>query len=112
MSVTINLNQSQSVAGLQTVTWTAAAAGPITVQCESTIPLASALQIVINQNGSPVVTSGGSATNPTPTQQSLGAQANISCAASDVITVVLSSANAVDALPNAVKSVVSLFQTI
>lgn len=112
MSVTLSLNQSQAVAGLQTCTWTAVAAGAITIRCKTTLPANSAVQIVINQNGTPVVTSGGSATNPTPTQPSIGAEANISVAINDVITVVMTSANAIDAVPNSVKSVIDLFQTL
>lgn len=108
----LQLNQSNPVAGLGTSTYNVLTAGVYFVEVKSTIPLASALQIVINQNGSPIVTSGGTATDPTPTQESIGAACSIQCAAADVITVVLSSANAVDGLPNAVKSIVNLYQGV
>lgn len=111
----IYLNQSQSVAGLGTTTFTVPAATsgiiPVKVECKSTLPLASGLQIVINKNGSPVVTSGGAAANPSPTQLSLGAVAYMSLVASDAVTVVLSSSAAIDAIPNSVKSVITVAQS-
>lgn len=121
----LQLNSSTPFAGLGTATFNVLTAGLYTVDCQSTIPynasgnslrtdqtspFASALQIVINLNGGPVLTVGGASTNPTPTQPSLGGRTVILCAASDVITVVLSSANAVDATPNAVKSIINVFQ--
>ena len=124
MANSLPLNVSSPFAGLGTATYTVTTAGLYTASCSSTIPYeqgtsnnssvtpstSSALQIVINQNGSPVVTVGGSASNPTPTQPSLSAVARLQCAASDVITIVLSSANAIDAQPNSVKSVMNLYQ--
>lgn len=119
------LNSGNPVAGLGTSTYTVVAAGEYTIGVRSTIPrdpggssrssdqtfpYASALQIVINKNGSPLVTVGGASTNPTPTQPSLAASTSVLCAAADVLTVVLSSANAVDALPNSVKSTITIFQ--
>ncbi len=62
-------------------------------------PLASAVVVVVNKNGSPVYT--GSA-------GSRGFQTQVSCAALDVISVVLSSALAEDNEPNAVKSTISI----
>ncbi len=112
MSTTLNLNSTQAVAGLGTSTYTVITAGAYFVDCQSTLPPSSGLQIVINLNGSPVLTTGGATTNPTPTQMSIGGAARILCAATDVITVVLSSSNAVDANPNAVKSTINLFLTV
>jgi len=122
----LQLNTSTPVTGLGTQTFTvpAFAAGLLTCQVNFTIPYQasgssansasttgqSGLQIVVNQNGSPVLTLGGTSTNPTPTQPSLGGSVRIQAAASDVITVVLSSANAVDAQLNAVKGYVNLYQ--
>jgi hypothetical protein len=120
----LQLNTSSPVAGLGTSTYNVALAGMYSVNVQSTLPfeqgtfnnssvvppVTSGLQIVINQNGSPMVTVGGSATNPTPTQPSMGASAKLQCAASDVITVVLSSANAIDNQPNSVKSTINLYQ--
>jgi hypothetical protein len=124
MANSLQLNTSTVFAGLGTSTFTVVTAGLYTVRFKSTLPYiaagtsnnstvtagGSALQVVVNQNGSPVLTVGGSATNPTPTQPSLGSSVVINCAAADVITVVLSSANAVDALPNSVKTIINLFQ--
>lgn len=125
MANTLLLNSGNPVAGLGTSTYTVLTAGEYTVGIKSTIPrdpggsslfssqvspFASALQIVINQNGSPVLTIGGSSTNPTPTQPSLGSSISLLCAAGDVLTVVLSSANAIDSQPNAVKSTITLYQ--
>jgi hypothetical protein len=119
----LQLNESTPFAGLGTSTFNVLTAGLYTVSCNSTIPFVqgtsadssstvgqSGLQIVINQNGTPVVTVGGSATNPTPTQPSIGAVARIQAAASDVLTVVLSSSNAVDSVANAVKSIINVYQ--
>lgn len=124
MANSLQMNTSTVFAGLGTSTFTVVTAGLYTVQIKSTIPClaagssnnstvtagGSALQIVVNNNGSPVLTVGGSGANPTPTQQSIGGSVVIQAAAADVITVVLTSANAVDALPNAVKSIINLFQ--
>lgn len=120
----LQLNTSSPVAGLGTSTYNVLVAGQYTVNVQSTLPfeqgtfnnssvvpsVASALQIVINQNGSPIVTVGGAAPAVTPTQPSLGATAHLSCAVNDVITVVLSSANAIDGIPNSVKSTINLYQ--
>lgn len=114
MAIILNLNQSQSVAGLGTSTYTVPASVtgliPLTVEVKSTIQPGSGLEIVINQNGSPIVDNGGDSDNPSATQLSIGAVARLSCAAADVITVVLSSSAAIDALPNSVKSTINLFQ--
>lgn len=120
----LQLNSSTIFAGLGTSTFTVVTAGLYTVDVASTIPHiaagsssdstatagGSALQIVINQNGSAKLTVGGAATNPTPTQPTLGGRVSLQCAAADVLTVVLTSANAVDAALNAVKTVINLFQ--
>lgn len=110
MANTLHLNTSNPFAGLGTSTLTILSAGMYTFEVKTTLPLGSGVQIVINQNGSPLVTSGGVATEPTPTQPSIGASTAVNCAAADVMTVVLSSSNAVDALPNAVKSVINVYQ--
>lgn len=117
-------NTSQSVAGLGTFSFTVVTAGMYTVAVQSTIPhdpgsqlysyqtspQASALQIAIKLNGVAQVTIGGSATNPTPNQPSMGTSARLQCAAADVIAVTLSSGNAVDNQPNSVKSTINLYQ--
>lgn len=110
MAITLQANLSMPVAGLQTATYTVPVASYYTVSVQSTLPQGSGLQTVISLNGSPQVTVGGASNNPTPTQPSMGTSARLNCAAADVISVVLSSSNAVDSLPNAVKSMINLFQ--
>jgi hypothetical protein len=114
---------STVVAGLGTQTFNITVAGPYTCAFNFTIPYVpagssanssstvgqSGLQVVVNQNGTPLLTVGGSSTNPTPTQPELGSSVTFQAALNDVITVVLSSANAVDSAPNAVKGVINLF---
>ena len=106
------VNDTVPIVSLGTNTLNVTPAGPYTIQVQCTIPLNSGLQIVINQNGSAVVTVGGSTTNPTPTQQILSAGANLYCNNNDVITVVLSSSAAADQIPNNVKGQINFFQII
>jgi hypothetical protein len=108
----LQLNGSSPFAGLGTSLYNVLTAGPYTVAITSTIPQNSGLQIVINQNSTPIVTIGGIASNPTPTQESMGTSANLQCAVNDVISVVLSSSAIADQAPNAVKSVINLFQVL
>lgn len=123
MANSLNINTNNAVAGLGDFAYTTTADGFVTVQVKSTIPCdpgsqlfssqtsaqASALQIVIKQNSTTKVTVGGSATNPTPSQGSIGCGTQLQCVAGDVIHVVLSSANAIDNQPNTVKSNINLF---
>lgn len=106
MSIQLNPDQSQVMSGLGTATFTVATAGFYTLTCQSTIPPNSALSIAVNKNGSSQFTVNA----PTPTQASISAGGRIQCAATDTLTVVLTSANAVDSVPNTVKSVINLFQ--
>jgi len=124
MANSLGLNANE-VAGLGTFSYTVpiGGAGLYTLSCQSTLPfeqgtfnnssvtpsVASALQIVLKQNATALVTIGGSATNPTPTQPAMGTSVRIQAADSDVLSVVLSSANAIDNQPNSVKSVVNLY---
>ncbi len=110
MANSLQVNQSGSIAGLGTFSFTVVTAGPYTIACNSTVPPSSGLQIVLNQNSTPLVTVGGVSTDPTPTQQSIGTSARVNALVGDVISAVLSSANAVDNFPNSVKSVINLYQ--
>lgn len=119
---------ANAVAGLGTFTYTVpvGAAGLYTFNCQSTVPfqqgtqgttsttptIDSNLQIVLSQSGSATasVTIGGVTTNPTATQPALGTSIRLQCAAGDVLTAALTSTAAVDNNPNAVKSVVNLYQ--
>lgn len=114
---------STVVTGLGTQTFNITTAGLYTCAFEFTIPYVpagssansastagqSGLQVVVNQNGTPILTLGGASNNPTPTQPSLGGSCQIQAAVNDVITVVLTSANAVDTYPNAIKGIINLF---
>lgn len=124
MAASLQLNSSSPFAGLGTAQLTVPSAGLYTVAVESFIPYQasgssasssstagqSGLQIQIQKNAVAQLTTGGAANNPTPTQATLGAKVSLQCAANDVLAVVFSSANAVDAVPNAVKSIINVFQ--
>jgi len=113
---------STPVAGLGTQTFNVPATGLYTVGFKIFVPFAqgtsgdstslvgqSGLQVVVALNAVTKLTVGGSATNPTPTQPIVGGSIVLQCTASDVLTVVLSSVNAVDAAPNAVKGIINIF---
>ena len=119
----LQLNTSTPVVGLGTQTFNVVTAGLYTVAPNFTIPYvasgspdnsaqaaldpaASALSIVVNQNGTPKLT----LSSPSPTQPSMGGSVRLQCAASDVITVVLNSAAASDNARNAVKGIINLYQ--
>ncbi len=116
----LQLNQSTIFAGLGTSTFTVVTAGLYTVAFTSTIPYqasgssadssvttgGSALSVVVNLQGSPVLT----VASPSPTQPSMGGSVAMQCAAADVITVVLTSAAAADSQKNSIKTIINLFQ--
>lgn len=103
----LGFNQNSTVAGLGTIVTVAVpdagiyfVAGTLTLPSIPTgAPLASAVVVIVNKNGSPVYTGSAGAR---------GFHTDVSCAAADVITVVLSSALAQDNEPGAVKSTISL----
>ncbi len=120
------LNSSSVFGGLGTATFTVVTAGLYTVSFTSSIPFvtgtsdnsdtaadspfASGLSVVVNQDtgGGPVAKL--TVASPAPTQQSMGGSVHLSCAAADVITVVMSSSAVADAAPNAVKTIINLYQ--
>lgn len=104
MPNTLKDTQSTIIVGLGTWTYTVTTAGLHFVDATATENPPSSLSIVINLNGSPI------ATSPTPSapQQAVEAQALFPCAASDVITVVLSSSAAIDNQLNTVKTLINL----
>ncbi len=71
-------------------------------------PAISGLDVVLKQNSTVLARYGF----PSPTQPILGGSVVIQASASDVLSVVLSSLSTADAAPNAVKSIVNLFQGI
>jgi hypothetical protein len=104
MSLALKDYQSNIEIGLGTFTYTAALAGVYFVSAQSSVLPPSGLSIVINQNGSPVMTSAA----PSAAEQTVNLQDQINCAASDVITVVISSSNANDLMLNTVKTIITL----
>lgn len=116
----LQLNTSTVVTGLGTQTYTFSIAGLYTCAVNFTIPYkaigqpgdstsligASGLSIVVNLNGSPVLT----LTSPSPTQPSMGGSVRVQAAVGDVLTVVLSSSAAADQLTNVIKGTVNLYQ--
>jgi hypothetical protein len=100
-------NQNIESVGLSTTSVTVPFAGPYFVKGKFLIPTSvggagqSSLVVTVNQNGSPVYTGSAGAE---------GFYTDISCAANDVIAMVLSSSAAVDAVNNAVKAVYSIGQ--
>lgn len=123
MTNSLQVNQSTVFAGLGTNSFTVTVAGLYTVAFTSFIPYqtassnnssvttgGSSLQVVVNQDtgGGPVakLTVG----SPTPTQPIMGGSVRLQCSVNDVITVVLTSAAAVDNAFNAIKSIINLYQ--
>lgn len=122
MTVGISPNNSTVMAGLNTGSFTVVTAGPYTVEFRSFIPYiaaggsgyssattgGSSLSVVVNLNGSPVLT----VDTPAPNQPTMGGTVHMLCAAADVITVVATSSAAVDNTPNAIKTVINLYQGV
>lgn len=117
------INNSSVFGGLGTATFTATAAnaGPTVVSVKSFIPYAasggsansataagSSLSIVVNLNGSPIL----SLTSPGATQPLVGGKVYTSTVSGDVITVVMSSAAAIDNQPNAIKTMINIYQGV
>jgi hypothetical protein len=100
-------NQNIESTGLGTTSVTVPYAGAYFVKGKTTLPTlvdgsgASSLVITVNQNGSPIYTGPAGAE---------GFYTTASCAANDVLAIVLSSSAAVDAVNNAVKSRFSIGQ--
>lgn len=100
------LNQPQVGIGLQTQTFTVPTTGTYSVSVQlSEIP-PSGLSVVVNKDGSPVFT----APVITPTQIAQQFKVGFEATAAQVITVVFSSAEAVDAELNSVKSITTIMQ--
>lgn len=93
-----------TVEGLGTNTFTATTSGPHHIRIATTVTPASGLAIVINLNGSAVITS------PTlsAAEMSVEVEANIQMAVSDVVTLVLTGNNAQDIVPNSIKSLITI----
>lgn len=110
MANSLQATLSQPVAGLGDFTFTVVDAGDYTVRVKTTIPLNSELELEILLNSDSKFDTGGEDDDPSPTQQSMGGSATFAADAGDVIHVVLSSSADSDNLPNAVKSVIDIYQ--
>ncbi len=122
MTDSLNINQSTTVAGKDTQTFTVVTAGIYQVDVNYTIPYiaaggtgnsasttgASSLQILVKQGATTKLT----LSNPSPNQPSMGGSVSLLCAAADVITVVPSSSAAADAALNAIKGTINIFQGV
>jgi len=105
MSQNIKANRSMPVVGLGTFTHTVLNAGIFYCSAQATDVPPSGLSIVINLNGSPVASTPSLNSNA----QTIGVDAHMNCASSDVITVVISSSTSNDvSLLNAVKTMIRL----
>lgn len=105
----LNFNQSLSWVGLGTYTFVAPYAAPFVfdgkVQCPSIVTdgVNSAVVVTISQNGTPVYTGNAGAQ---------GFYEVISCASGDSITIVFSSAAAVDQGLNIIKATIAISQGV
>lgn len=106
MSLALKDTESNIESGLGTFTYTIPTTGVYTFQVKSSFQAPSSLSIVINKNASPIFTSA----TPSSAQTAIDfALKNISCVASDAISVVLSSSAAIDNAPNNVKTLINLY---
>lgn len=121
MANSFQINQSTVVGGLGTQTCVVPTAGNYTLAVNFTLPYqasgssasssvttgGSSCLIVVNQNGSPILTI---AAPVSPTQEVSGGSVRFVCAANDSITVVLSSAAAADNALNVIKGTINFYQ--
>lgn len=106
MSNILLLNQPYVNVGLDTMTYTVPSTGLYNVQVSLTEIPPTGLSVVINDNGSPIFT----APSITPTQLAQQFKFGFQATAGHAITVVLSSAAAIDAQLNSVKSTITIGQ--
>lgn len=106
MATTLILNGAQAavVSNLDTYNYTAKSSATHFVTVSVTEHPASSLSIVIQKNGTPVATS----TPPSATQAVINLSTPISCSASDVLSVVLSSSAAIDQRINHIKGIINI----
>lgn len=103
----MSFNQNASIAGLQSYAYAVPVAGPVFLDGKLSIPTlvggggqSAVVATVVNGTGPVTVYTGVAGAE--------GFHVNTPCLAGDVLTVSLSSANAVDAVPNAVKCVLAI----
>lgn len=101
----LSTQQSTTMAGLGTFTYNVPTAGVYEFSIQSNLQPPSNLSIVINQNGSPI----DSTNTPTINTTHIELCVTKVCAASDVITFVLTSSAFIDNdVPPAIKSIISI----
>jgi hypothetical protein len=108
MSNTLILNQSFPESGLYTYTYTVPTSGDgiYNVKCDCTVNPPSGISVVVNKNGSPVLTVSGLP----PTQGAFQFRFPIYLVATDIVTVVPTSSSNIDNALNTVKMIVSIGQ--
>ncbi len=116
----LQLNSSTVISGLGTQSFTVSVDGFYTVDVDYSLPYqasgsshdssvttgGSSLQVLVKLNGSTKLTLSG----PAPTQPKLSGSVKLDCVATDVITVVPSSAAAADNALNGLKGTINLYQ--
>src|ERR1700685_199064 len=109
MATTITgIGQSKVICALDTYTHTALASAPYFVGIALSEVPPSGVSIQIQHNGSPVITSAA----PSSTQGIVSLQANIVCAASDTLSVVVSSSSLIDSGLNVLKGILTIHQGV
>jgi hypothetical protein len=103
-STRLGVRSSNAVEGLGTNTYTVEVAAPHSIECKSFLLPPTGLSIVINKNGSPLITS----TVVNSDAQLLSVETAAQFAIGDVITVVLSSSVPNDNVPNSIKSIIDI----
>lgn len=103
-STRLGILSSNAVEGLGTNSYTVGIAGPHAIEYKSFLKAPTGLSIVINQNGSALITSSVVNAN----SQFLSVSTAAQFAVGDIITVVLSSSVGNDSIPNSVKSIIDI----
>lgn len=104
MANTLVADSNSTVSGLGTSTFIAPSTIHYSISVESTLTPPTGVQIVINQNGTPLITKAISA----PSAMSTSASVIVAATAGDSITVVLTSSVLNDTLLNNVKSTITI----
>lgn len=100
--------QSNAVVGLNSWTYTFKSAGPRYVKVTASDVPVTGLTITILKNGSAVST----VSVPSGSAPTLMAQAAFLAAASDILTVTMSSSTFNDTQPNSVKAIINIAETV
>lgn len=104
MAIFLKGAQSNTVSGLGTFTYNIVSTGTHKVSVNISECPPSGISVVINNNGSSVATK----TAPASSQQIISLLYTGAFTAADVVTIVLSSSSAIDALPLGVKTIINI----